>query len=92
MGDCHSCRGAISVSYMVYEDEMLHRERTEQRLWAVILLLIIGLIVSNVGWLWYESQFETVITTQQVIQEAEDGENYFVGGDYCGDTNHNYND
>ena len=92
MTDCHSCKGSLTVSFLAYESEMLHRERTERRLWIVILLLIAALIVSNGGWLWYESQIETVITTQTVLQDAEEGKNVFVGGDFYGEANRNDND
>lgn len=92
MADCHNCKGNMTVSLLTYESEMLHRERTERRLWIVILLLIAALVASNVGWLWYESQFETVITTQTVMQDAEDGKNVFVGGDFYGEANRNDND
>lgn len=53
---------------------------------AVIALLIVFLVGSNIGWLIYESQFETVETwEQEVIQDAENGENHFIGGDYIGE-------
>lgn len=59
-------------------------ERTIKRLWIVILLLVVLLVGSNVAWLWYESQFEDEIITQDVTQEADNGTNSFVGGDYYG--------
>lgn len=87
MPDCKSCKETRQstgpVPRWAYEVEMAHKERTERRLWVVILVLILALIGSNAGWIWYESQFETVsTTTQEVTQEAENGENHFIGGDY----------
>lgn len=67
-------------------------ERTIKRLWIVIILLIVLLVGSNAGWLWYESQWETVSTTQEVTQEAENGENHFIGGDYYGSAENQNND
>jgi hypothetical protein len=62
-------------------------ERQTKRLWITILVLIFLLVGTNCAWLWYESQFEIVETTQEVIQEADNGENHFVGGDIVGETN-----
>ena len=59
-------------------------ERTIKRLWITIILLIVLFVGSNCAWLWYESQFETVTTTQEVEQTTEGGDNTFVGRDYFG--------
>ena len=51
---------------------------------AVVALLIILLVGSNIGWLIYESQFETVENINETIVEAtQDGEgvNIVGGGD-----------
>ena len=81
-----------SVPYIVHESDMSRLERQLKRLWVVILVLIFMLVGSNCAWLWYESQFETVETVQEVVQEADNGENHFIGGDVIGETdytNHN---
>lgn len=59
-------------------------ERTNRRLFIVVLILIVSLILSNAGWLWYESQFKVTETTKiEAEQEASDnGNNYIIGGDY----------
>ena len=59
-------------------------ERIIKRLWILIIVLVVLLFGSNAAWIVYESQFETVTITQGVEQEAEDGVNHFVGGDYYG--------
>ena len=59
-------------------------ERIIKRLWILIIVLVVLLFGSNAAWIVYESQFETVTITQDVEQEAEDGVNHFVGGDYYG--------
>lgn len=61
-------------------------ERTIKRLWITIILLIVLLVASNGAWLWYESQFETITTTQEVEQTTEGGDNTFVGRDLIGAT------
>lgn len=47
------------VPYIVHESEMARADRREKRLWVVIIILIAALFLSNIGWLIYESQFET---------------------------------
>lgn len=54
----------ISVPYIVYEGEMARAERRDKRQWIVIIVLIVELFASNIGWLLYESQFETYTYTQ----------------------------
>lgn len=81
-----------SVPYIVHESDMSRLERQLKRLWIVILVLIFLLVGSNCAWLWYESQFETVEETyQEVIQEADNGENHFIGGDVIGETDYTNN-
>lgn len=53
-----------SVPYIVYEGEMARSERRDKRQWIVIIVLIAALLVSNIGWLIYESQFETYTYSQ----------------------------
>lgn len=54
-----------------------------KRLIAVIVILIVLLVGSNVGWLVYESSFETVETNETVIEAEQDGSgvNIVGGGD-----------
>ena len=83
MADCGNCKvksaQAADVPYIVHEAELARAERSFKRLWAAIILLIVLLFGSNAGWLYYESQFEDVVTT--VTQENEDGYNNFIGRD-----------
>jgi hypothetical protein len=90
---CNGCgtdKLPTSVPYVVHESAMARAERQNKALVWVIVLLIILLVGSNIGWLVYESSFETVETWQQeVVQDAENGENTFIGGDYIGETKNN---
>lgn len=54
--------------------------RREKRFVAIIVLLIILLVGSNVGWLVYESRFEVVEETT-ITQENEGGYNNYIGND-----------
>lgn len=84
--DCKTCRerDASTVSRGVLESVMARNDRMARRLWIIILVLIFLFVGTNVYWIWYESQFEDVITYQQVKQEADNGMNRFVGGNYYG--------
>lgn len=87
--NCGSEKKPQSVPYIVHESDMSRLERQLKRLWIVILVLIFMLVGSNCAWLWYESQFKCIEEThQEVIQEADNGENHFIGGDVIGETDY----
>ena len=66
-------------------------ERTVKRLWIALILTILLLVGSNGLWIWRETQFEDVVTTQKVEQETEGGgDNSFVGGDVYGSAEGDY--
>ncbi len=80
-----------TVSYIVFEGEMTRMERTIHRLWISTILLLLALLGTNAGWLYYESQWEPYTETiQEVTQSAESSEgnaiNKFVGGDSYGES------
>ena len=81
MADCGNCKvksaQAADVPYIVHEASMARSERTVKRLWATIILLILLFVGSNAAWLYYESQFQDVVVTQ----ENDDGYNSFIGHD-----------
>ena len=85
---CNNCadKAPINVPYVVHESAMARAERQAKRLVAVIILLIVLLVGSNIGWMIYENSFEDYVITQEVEQEADNGENHFIGGDYIGET------
>lgn len=50
-------------------------ERVIKRLWLTIILLILVVLASNVGWLVYESQFEIVESGYSATQEVDNYSN-----------------
>lgn len=70
------------VPYLVYEASMTRLERIIEKLWIIVILLIILLVGSNGAWLYYESQFTDTVMTQEAEIDTRDG-NAFVtnGGD-----------
>ena len=91
---CNNCveKTPTNVPYVVHESAMARAERQSKRLVAVIILLIVLLVGSNICWIAYENSFEDVITTEeyQIEQDAESGNNNSIinGGEVInGETN-----
>ncbi len=53
-----------SVPYIVYESSLARAERHIKRLWIALVIAIIVIFATNIAWLYYESQFETVSYSQ----------------------------
>ena len=79
MADCKSCKGnREQIPYIVHEGAMSRMERVNKRLIAIIVLLIVLLVSSNIAWLIHESKY------QDICIEAEQdgyGVNIVGGGD-----------
>lgn len=80
----------VSVPYVI-ESSMSRLERSNRRMWILCIIMFVSLVVSNCCWMWYESQWEDVVTTQEVTQDViqdsgDGGNNSFVGGDAYGYT------
>lgn len=56
-------------------------ENIIKRLWILIILLTVLLVGTNCAWLWYESQFEEVTTTETYTSDATDGGIAIANGD-----------
>lgn len=69
----------VTVPYFVYEMEQARSERHFKRLWAVIIVLLAMIFATNIGWLIYESQFETI--TYEQNGEGINNVNYGEQGD-----------
>ena len=69
------------ISQIAHEADMARAERTQRRLWILCIILIGILLATNGAWIWYESQFEDVVVTQE--SDAKDGGTAIVnnGGD-----------
>lgn len=57
------------IPFIVHEADMARMERINKRLLIICIVLIMLLFVSNVAWIYYENQFEDIMTT--VTQELE---------------------
>lgn len=76
------------IPYYVHEGEMARLERHTKKLWILCIIIFVALIGTNAGWLWYESQFEDEVITQEVEQDVDTGNGsaYVAGiGDVYGE-------
>ncbi len=82
-----------TISYYAHEGMMARMERTNHRLWIVVIVLIVALLATNLAWILYEAQWQVYETTQEVTQDTGtgNGTNSFVGGDYYGETDNQNN-
>lgn len=60
----------LMIPFHSHEMDMDRAERANHRLWVIIIVLIVALIGTNAGWLYYESQF----TDEFISQEVDTGE------------------
>ena len=78
-----------AVDYIVHEGIVVRMERQIKRMWVLCIIMFIAFVVSNAGWIYYESQFEEVVTTQAVDQDVDTGSGsaYVTGiGDITGES------
>ena len=72
-----------NIPYIAHEADMARMERIIKRLWILLIISLVALVGTNVAWIVYELQYQTV----EVAQEVDTGEgNAFVAG--YGDVNY----
>ena len=54
------------IPYIAHESEVARLERIIKRLWILCIIIFVALIATNGAWLWYESQWEDVVVSQEV--------------------------
>ena len=67
----------VTIPFYVVESMLDRQGLTIKRLWIMCILLIILLVGTNAAWLWYESQWDYIETTESVEQDIE-GEGDFT--------------
>lgn len=84
---CDGCKNKIyteeekmlTVPYVVHQSAAARQERQIRRMWIVLIVAVAMLFASNIGWLIYESQFETI--TYEQDGEGINNVNYGEQGD-----------
>lgn len=61
------------IPYIAFESATSRQERTIKRLWILCLVLIIALLGTNAGWIYYESQWQVVENSTEVTQDVDTG-------------------
>lgn len=61
-----------TIPYVVHESEVARLERTIKRLFIICVLLIVVAVGTNAYWIWFEAQFEDIVTT--VTQDLDSGD------------------
>ncbi len=75
------------IPYFCHEGDMARAERTIKRLWILCILLIVLLVGTNAGWIYYESQFTDEVTVTQEADTDGSGNAYVNnGGDFINGT------
>lgn len=64
------------IPYIIFESELARLERIIKKQFILIIIAICFLVGTNAYWVWYESQWEEVTTTE-VTQDVDSGD----GGD-----------
>ena len=60
------------IPFIAFESALARLERTNRRLFILCIILISLLLVTNIGWLYWESQFTTTESTE-VSQDIDTG-------------------
>lgn len=68
-----------SIPYIAFEGEMARMERIIKRLVILAVVELLLLFGSNFAWIYYENQFEDVVTT--IEADATDGGNAIINRD-----------
>lgn len=84
MANCETCKKVHnepeSVPYIVHESAMARAERAARRLWITNFILIFLLVGTIIGFVYYENQFEYVVTTTTIEAEQDGSAVNIVGG------------
>lgn len=76
------------VPYFVHQDDMnkldMSHKRVEKWLLGLTIAIFIALVGTNAYWIWYENQFQDVVTTVTQETSSEGGGDAIIHGDNAG--------
>lgn len=73
-------KDTVMIPYFAHEGEMSRFERINKRQWILSIILIVALIGTNLGWVIYESQFQTETVTETYQATADGNSNAVLNG------------
>ena len=68
----------------IFESALMKQERMNKRLFILNLVLVISLILSNIAWIYYESQWQYV-ESETSFEVEQEGDNNYVNNNVLGD-------
>lgn len=85
---CNSCNTNDMAVMPIAQHEKDQNRLMAIIKWLIALIVVLTLLLvgSNVGWLIYNAQFEVVEETTKITQENENGYNNYIGNN--GDINY----
>lgn len=69
------------VPYLEHEEELVRMERNVKRWFIGWIITFAALVLTNIGWVVYESQFEDVSTTVTQETSSEGGGDAILNGE-----------
>lgn len=69
-----------TMSYFAHEGEMARMERHVKRWFIGWIITFVALILTNIGWIVYENQFQDVVT-ETYTAETDQGGTAIANGD-----------
>lgn len=61
-----------NVPFIVHEGIVTRLERSNRRMWILCIIVFAAFVISNCCWIWYESQWEDVVTTTESYESVSD--------------------
>ena len=68
------------VPYLVHEEELVRMERNVKRWFIGWIITFVALLLTNIGWIVYESQYQDVVT-ETYSAETDSGGTAIANGD-----------
>lgn len=69
------------IPYIAYEATVDRLDKQLKRMFVIILVLVLLLVGTNAGWLWYESQFVDEVYTVEAYTD-DGGDAFANAGDF----------
>ena len=76
----------VTMSSADWQRNEQRHEKREKRHWILEIILVALLVLTNIAWIVYEAQFETVEESTVIEQDNDQSDNNYIGND--GDINY----